>query len=192
MGKRSDIVETSFYTSNELVELGLKSYGKNVLISRKVSIYGAEQIEIGNNVRIDDFCILSGKILLGNNIHISAYTVLYAGNVGIEIRDFAGISARGTVYAKSDDYSGYYLINPMVPKKYLNVIEGKVILGKYVQIGAGCVIMPNVQIGDGSVVGSMSFINKSLDTWGIYAGIPCKFIKQRSKKLLELEAQYLN
>lgn len=51
----------SFYTEAELKELGLKSFGKSVLLSKKVSIYGAKNISIGNNVRIDDFCILSGQ-----------------------------------------------------------------------------------------------------------------------------------
>lgn len=57
---------SNFYNEVELKNLGLKSYGENVLISKKCSIYGAENIEIGNNVRIDDFCILSGEIKIGN------------------------------------------------------------------------------------------------------------------------------
>jgi galactoside O-acetyltransferase len=62
-----------FYTVEELKELGLKSCGHNVLLSKKASLYGINKIEIGNNVRIDDFCILSGSIKLGTNIHIAAY-----------------------------------------------------------------------------------------------------------------------
>lgn len=185
-------MDTSFYTSYELAELGLKSYGKNVLISRKASIYGAEQITIGNNVRIDDFCILSGKISFGNNIHISAYTALYGGDVGIDLKDFVGISARSIVYAKSDDYLGSSLTNPTVPEKYRKCVQGKVSVGKHALVGAGSIIMPKVEIGEGSAVGSMSFVNKSLDSWGIYVGVPCRYIRQRSKKLLELESEYLS
>ncbi|WP_242838663.1 hypothetical protein [Lachnobacterium bovis] len=33
-------------------------------------------------------------------------------------------------------------------------------------------------------------VTKSLDEWGIYVGIPCKYKKERSKKLLELEKKY--
>ena len=51
----------SFYSKEELKEIGFKKYGENVLISRKTSIYNPEKIIIGNNVRIDDFCILSRK-----------------------------------------------------------------------------------------------------------------------------------
>ena len=68
---------SSFYTVEELSSLGLKSYGHNVLISRKCSIYGAVNITIGDNVRIDDFCILSGNITIGSNVHISAYVSLW-------------------------------------------------------------------------------------------------------------------
>ena len=48
-------MNNSFYTREELAELGLKSYGENVLISRKASFYAADKIELGSNVRIDDF-----------------------------------------------------------------------------------------------------------------------------------------
>lgn len=57
----------SFFSKEELQLLNIK-VGNNVKISRKSSIYGYN-IEIGDNVRIDDFCILSGKIRLGNYIH---------------------------------------------------------------------------------------------------------------------------
>lgn len=67
-------MKSNFYTEQELSELGLKSFGKNVLISRKCSIYGADNVTIGSHVRIDDFCVLSGHITIGNYIHISAGT----------------------------------------------------------------------------------------------------------------------
>lgn len=69
----------SFYTENELNELGLKAVGENVNISKKASLYGCSEISIGNNVRIDDFCILSGNIKIGDYVHVAAYTALYGG-----------------------------------------------------------------------------------------------------------------
>lgn len=59
---------TSFYTDEELAQLGLKSYGKDVFISRKCSIYGAFTISIGDNVRIDDYYLfLEKQIVSGLN-----------------------------------------------------------------------------------------------------------------------------
>ena len=89
---------TSFFSELELNDLGLKSFGKNVQISRFARIYNAHEIEIGNNVRIDDFCILSGNIKLHNYIHISAHTILY-GKFGIEMEDYSGLSPRCTVFS---------------------------------------------------------------------------------------------
>jgi len=74
-----NVMKTSFLSKNELRQVGFARYGRNVLISRKVSFYYPEKIEIGNNVRIDDFCILSGHIVMGNYIHIAAYCGLFAG-----------------------------------------------------------------------------------------------------------------
>ena len=104
----------SFYSVNELKALGLKKFGENVMISRKCSIFSPEKLIIGNNVRIDDFCILSGEITIGNYVHISAYNALYA-KYGIEISDFCGISPKCTLYSATDDFSGDFMVSPMVP-----------------------------------------------------------------------------
>ncbi|MHB8773436.1 MAG: acyltransferase [Syntrophales bacterium] len=177
-------METSFYSRAELKKIGLKSLGKNVLISRFAQLYSPESIEIGNNVRIDDFCIIAGNIKLGSFIHISAYCALY-GKFGIEMRDFSGLSPRCTLLSASDDFSGNYLIGPMVDKNFTHVTGGRIIISKYSQTGAGCVLLPGVTIGEGVTVGAMSLINKDLNAWGIYKGIPAVYYKRRSKNLLK-------
>lgn len=75
----------SFYSKEELQNIGFKKIGENVLISKKASIYSPQNIIIGNHVRIDDFTILSGEIEMGDYVHISAYVALY-GKYGIKIR----------------------------------------------------------------------------------------------------------
>ena len=174
----------SFYSPEELNELGLKSFGQNVLISKKCSIYSAENITIGNHVRIDDFCILSGNIELGSFIHISAYTALY-GRFGIKMDDYSGLSPRCTVFSASDDFSGNFLIGPLVDSKLTNITGGPVLIGKYVQIGTGSILLPNIIIKEGVAVGAMSLINNTLEAWGIYYGIPARRMKERSTKLLQ-------
>lgn len=172
----------AFYNSAELVELGFKNFGSNVLISKKASIYGASSISIGSNVRIDDFCILSGSITLGSNIHISAYSALY-GARGIFLEDYTGISPRCTLFSAMDDFGGEYLIGPIHPVELTNVTGGPIILKRFVQIGAGTIIFPNITIEKGSVIGACSLVNKSVTEWGIYAGIPAKYKKQRKRKV---------
>jgi acetyltransferase-like isoleucine patch superfamily enzyme len=141
-------------------------------------------MEIGNNIRIDDFCLLSGSILLGNHIHISAYNALY-GKAGIEMMDYSGLSPRCTIFSASDDFSGEAMIGPMVDSRLRNLIEGKVIIHKYCQLGSNCVVLPGVTIFEGVTVGAMSLITENLNEWKIYKGIPARFLKNRSKKLLD-------
>ena len=183
-------MSTSFYTETELQDLGFRSIGEDVLISRKTSLYSPETISIGNHVRIDDFCILSGNIEIHDYVHIAAYAALYGGSAGILLDDFSGLSARTVIYAASDDYSGLSLTNPTVPNSYRNVSENQVHLEKHASVGSGCTILPGVTIKQGSAVGSMSLVTKSLEEFGIYAGIPVKKIKDRERKLLELEVQF--
>lgn len=180
----------SFYTYSELKELGIKRYGENVLISRKASIYGAEKITIGDNVRIDDFCILSGKISIGDYIHIAAYTALYGGDKGIFVHDYVNLSSKISIYSISDDYSGDTMTNPTIPGKFKNIQSEKVIIEPHVIIGSGCVVLPDVILKEGSAFGAMTLINRNSEPWSINAGIPFKKIKDRSKKLLELEIEF--
>lgn len=177
----------SFYSQEELKEIGFKSIGDNVLISRKASLYGVSNMCIGSNVRVDDFSILSGNIIIGNYVHIAAGVMIFGGEAGIVIEDFVGISSRTAIYAVTDDYSGEYMTNPMVPDEFRNVIGGKVVLKKHALIGSGSTILPNVTIGTGVSVGSMSLINRDLDDFTINVGVPAKTIKKRSKNLLLLE-----
>jgi len=181
---------SSFYSRKELEAINFKQVGNNVLLSRNASIYGSENMILGDNVRIDDFCILSGKITLGNYIHISAYTALYGGNEGIYIEDFVGISSRTCVYSTSDDYSGEAMTNPMVPDKYRKVESKPIHIGRHVIIGSTSVVFPGVNIAEGSSFGAFTLINKDSEPWSINVGIPFKKIKERKKDLLKLEKEF--
>ena len=180
----------TFYSEEELKNLGLKGYGKNALISRNAILYNPEKLEVGNNVRIDDFTTISGNVTIGDYVHIAQFCGLYGGEAGITMKDFSGLSSRVVIYATSNDYSGNSLTNPTVPEKYKTTDKNlPVVLNKHVIVGCVSVILPGVEIGEGSSVGAMTLCAKSLEPWGIYAGAPAKRIKDRSKKLLELEEQ---
>lgn len=176
---------TSFYNEQELSRLGLKSYGTNVLVSRKCGIYAPEKLSIGDNVRIDDFCILSGNISLGSHIHISAYSALYGSN-GIILEDYTGMSPRTTIYSAMDDFSGDYLKGPIHPKELTNITGGTVRVCRYSQLGANSIMFPSSQLSEGSVLGAMSLLKCVSEPWSVYAGIPATKIKARSRNLLNI------
>lgn len=180
-------------SEEQLLSLGFKSIGNNVRISDKVSIYNPENISLGDNVRIDDFAVLSagiGGIDIGSYVHIAVYSSLIGAGT-IKIADFANVSSRVSIYSSSDDYSGETMTNPMVANCYKNVYSDDVLIRKHVIIGSGSVILPGVVIGDGVAIGALSLVNKSCEDFSIYAGIPAKFIKQRKKNILELESNLI-
>lgn len=184
----------AFLSKEALDQIGFKSLGSNVKISDKVSIYNASNIDIGSHVRIDDFCILSAGsegIQIGNYVHIACYVSLI-GKCEIVVEDFVGISSRTAVYSSSDDYSGEVLVGPTIPEEFKNVDHRPVTFKKYSLIGASCVILPGVTVGEGTAVGALSLLSKNLDDWGIYIGSPPKFIKPRKRNLTHLGDKLLN
>lgn len=181
------MVQTSYYSEEELEHLGLKSFGKDVRLSRKASLYGVADISIGNHARIDDFCILSGNISIGNYVHINPFCGIYAGKAGVILNDFCNLASRITIYAVSDDYSGEYMTSPLLPESVTNIRNEQVVFGKHVIIGTCSTILPGVKIAEGCAIGAMSLVKSSTEPWGIYAGIPCRKLKDRSKQLLKFE-----
>ena len=69
------------------------------------------------------------------------------------------------------------------------MVEKPVEIGAHCIIGTGSTLLPGVTLGEGCSVGAMSLINKSLPAWGIYAGIPARLLRPRSRKLLELSRE---
>lgn len=182
----------SFLEKSEIEKMGFASVGEDVRISRFARFYGAENMHIGNHVRVDDFCILSGEIVLRSYTHLAAATLLFAGDSGIEIQDYSTLSSRCAVYAISDDYSGEAMTNPTVPEEFRKVTGEKITVGKHVIVGTGSTILPGVDIGEGGSFGAMSLINKSTEPWGVYVGVPCRRIRDRKKDLLEYEKMLRN
>ncbi|ATD08937.1 acyltransferase [Pseudoalteromonas piscicida] len=182
----------SHYTREELLTLGFAKVGQNCLVSKKASFYGTKNIELGDSVRIDDFCVLSageGGIKLGCYIHIAVYTCLI-GAGAIEVANYCNISSRVAIYSSSDDYSGEWMTNPMVDNAFTNVEHGTVTLQPHVIIGSGSVILPNVTLYEGVAVGALSLVNKDLEPFTIYAGQPVRFIKPRKRDLLKWQLDF--
>jgi acetyltransferase-like isoleucine patch superfamily enzyme len=174
----------------ELAKIGFKYLGQNVKISAKASIYNADQIEIRDNSRVDDFCLLSGKITIGRFVHITAYCNLAGGEKGIIIEDLSTLAYGVHIFTQSDDYSGKTMTNSTIPKKYKNETKTTIYIRRHTIVGAGSIIMPGVELREGTSVGAMSLVRKSTEEWSIYVGNPAKKIKNRSRELLELEKEF--
>ncbi|CAM6967825.1 TPA: acyltransferase [Enterobacter hormaechei] len=179
-------------TREEIEQMGFASVGENVLISTKASFYGISKIHIGNNVRIDDFCVISAGaegVFIGDYVHIAVYSSLI-GAGRITLMDYSNISSRVSIYSSNDDYSGQFMTNPMVPSQFTNVQHASVSVGKHAIIGSGTIVLPGVTIGNGVAIGALSLVKENCEDFHIYAGNPIKKIKQRSRDLIVKENMF--
>jgi acetyltransferase-like isoleucine patch superfamily enzyme len=178
------------FSLNHLKSIGVKIYGNgtNIEISKLAKIYNPSRLILQDNIRIDDFSILSGRgnIEIGNYVHIGAHCSISSYSK-IQFHNYSGLSSGVKLFGSTDDYSGKFMTNPTVPPQFLGTIHGDIILNKHVVIGAGSIILPNTTLAEGTAVGALSLINKNTEAWKIYAGNPAKIIKNREKNCLEYE-----
>lgn len=181
-----------YLTEEQIKNIGFKEYGINLKISDKAVFYRPERISLGNNIQIDDFCILANNIKLHNHIHIAAGTyILSSPDAFIELEDFVGVSYQSLIITNSDDYHGNFMTNPTIPSKYRKCTAAPVILRKHSLVGMGSKILPGVELMEGTSIGAMSLVTKSTKPWKMYFGSPARIIGDRSKNILNLEQELL-
>lgn len=100
------------------------------------------------------------NLKLGKFTDIGAFSLIDA-KYGVEIGDYAQLGSHVSVYSHST----------------INNKRGRVVIGRNAKIGSHSVIMPGVTIGDNSIVGALSFVNRSIPPNEVWVGTPAKFIK---------------
>lgn len=171
---------TSYLSSGELNALGFRSLGRNVRVSRLARFYGASRIDLGDEVRIDDFAVLSagehGIRLFGYN-HLGVGALVFGD---LELGEWSTLSSRVAVYSKSDDFTKVGHTYPHADGR--NLVDAPVVIGHRSVIGTGSTILPGVQIGDDVAVGAMTLVNRSLESRGLFVGIPARLVRTRTSE----------
>lgn len=160
----------AYYSEGELKALPFKSCGSNVQISKLATLYNPEQISIGSNVRIDDFCVLSGNIEIKNYVHLATHVVLTATRERILISNFSTLSYGTVAFTATDDFIGPNYSNPTLPTNFRNVEHLEIIIGEKCAIGAGSVILPGCILEEGVSLGALTLGKGRFSSWGVYVG----------------------
>jgi galactoside O-acetyltransferase len=187
-------LKSKYLTEHELSDYGFLSLGRNVRISSDARIYGEQNISIGNDVRIDDFTILSaanGFIEIGNHVFIARGCHL-SGTMGIRIHDFVTLAGNVTVYSASDDYSGETLTGQAISPEFTRLQGGLVEMHKHVILGTGTTVIGPACLSEGSGTGAMTLVLSNLNPWSLYIGCPAKKHADKSRGALEKERLFLN
>jgi galactoside O-acetyltransferase len=181
------------YSSDELRTM-LASVGDNVNVHRSVQMFSPHLIHVGSNVRIDCFSLLSAGqegINIGDHVHIAAGVYLFGSGGRIVLESFCGLSSRVAVYTATDEYTGGFLTNPTVPMKFRKVRQGDVVLRRHVVVGASSILMPGVTLGLAASVGVLTLVHKSVEDFAVVAGFPFRVIGKRDRRILEDEKKLL-
>lgn len=173
----------------------LKHSGKNAHIYPNAKIVCPENISLGTESVIDDFCFLyaTGEgIEIGDFSHICVGTIILAGGL-VKIGRFSALSPGCRVLAETDSYDGNGFVGLKVfGAKYRDTKFVNVTLGDHVHVGMGSIIMPGVTLHDGVSIGAGSLVTRDMPEWSICYGHPAKPIRSKHKeKQLQMEKDFL-
>lgn len=149
----------SRYTREELIKAGFSKVGENVTVAREVKLYAIEGT-LGNNVRIDTYSILTGKVTLGDNVHIAPLCFLSATGGEIVMEADSGMGPQVALLTKSDDYTTQDLAGA-------EKVSGSIHVGANSIIGSGCKIMPGVTIGHDASIGTACVLTRDVNAGDI-------------------------
>lgn len=172
-----------------------KSFGNGIEIYPQVKLAKTEVMEIGDHCRIDDFAFLYGGegIKFGKYVYIASFVSVIGGGKLI-MEDYAAAGCGTRFITGTNRVHGVH-ISSVSPQPVQEILRGIIKVEKDGYIGTNAVIMPNVTIGKGAVVGACAFVNKDVKPWTIVGGIPARVIGKRDpldyEKLDKIEKVYL-
>jgi len=183
-----------------LYRMLLGACGRNVVFGQGVVLRHPHKIRIGDNVVIDDHCLLDAKgedntgITIGSGVFVGRNTILSCKNGDIVLADGANIgfncelfSAARVEVGKDALIAAYcYLIggdhdwrDPSVPVLAQERRASGVSLGAGAWLGAGAKVLDGVTIGEGAVIGAGAVVREAVPARAVAVGVPARIVGQR-------------
>jgi len=131
------------------------------MITERFKNWKKPKIEHGNLTKYNWLVQYPENLKLGEKTDIGAFTYINA-KFGVVIERNVEIGSHCSIYSWST----------------IDNKKGKVVLKKNCKIGSHTVIMPEVTIGESSIIGAFSFVNKDIPKNVIAYGIPAKIVKK--------------
>lgn len=120
--------------------------------------------QIGENVNICSHCFIENEVKIGNNVTVKCGVQVWDG---IELEDNVMIGSNVTF--TNDMY-------PRAKNKDWKLLKTKVCKGA--TIGAGCVVLPGLTIGERAFVAAGSVVTKDVPAGELWLGNPAKFYRK--------------
>jgi acetyltransferase-like isoleucine patch superfamily enzyme len=180
-----------------------KQVGRNVIFGKDLVLRHPHKISLGDNVIIDDGCLLDAKgkdnegITIGNGFTLGRYSSLVCKNGNIKIGSQVNIGSTakivvgegGTIeignsidIGSSSHFSGGsydYSQTDVLPSSRRQATQG-IVVEDMAWVGVGVVLLDGVRVGTQSIVGAGSVVNRSIPPRTIVAGVPARVLKERT------------
>lgn len=151
-----------------LIKINLKSCGKNFKLGYSSELINPQYFSIGNDFyagpRSYFVTNANNPVEIGNAVMFGPDCKIIGGNHDVKFK------LNHMFYATGIDHM----------HSYIKIEDG-------VWIGANSIILSKADIGEGSIIGAMSLVNKKIPPYCIAAGIPAKIIKPRFNKISDLK-----
>ncbi len=178
----------------------LGACGRGVVFGAGVVLRHPHKIRIGDNVVIDDHCVLDAKgssnegITIGSGVFIGRNTILSCKNGDIVLGDQANIGFNCEIFSGARVevgprvmFAAYtYVIGgghaydriDMSPLEQARTAIG-VTVGEGAWLGAGVKVLDGTRIGAGAIVGAGAVVTKDIPDKAIAAGVPASVLRSR-------------
>jgi acetyltransferase-like isoleucine patch superfamily enzyme len=178
----------------------LGSCGRNVVFGQNVVLRHPHKIHVGDNVMIDDNCLIDAKgtsnrgITIGSGVFVGRNSILSSKNGDIELADGVNIGFNCEVFSASRVSVGAntmlaaycYLIgcdhdwsDPSQSVLEQGRVSAGVTIGAGAWLGAGVKVLDGASIGDGAVIGAGAVVKGDVPASAIAVGMPAKVIGSR-------------
>ncbi len=185
----------------KLYPLLLGRCGRGVVFGCGVVLRHPHKICLGDNVVVDDFCVLDAKgktnrgIVVGNGVFIGRGSILSCKNGDIVLGDGVNIGFHAEIFSGASVTVGAntmmaaysYLIGggheasdaAVAPLEQARTAGG-IALGAGCWIGAGALVLDGVTIGAQAIVGAGAVVTKPVADHAVVAGVPARPLRSRA------------
>jgi acetyltransferase-like isoleucine patch superfamily enzyme len=186
---------------SKLYPLLIGNVGRNVTFGMGVVLRHPKKIFIGDDVVIDDFCVLDAKgtdnkgIVIGNGIFLGRNTILNCKNGDIVLEDNVNIGFNSMIFSASEVRVGAeqliaaycYLVggthhadDPTIPVLRQKRSSRGIRLGPGGWLGAHVTVLDGVRIGKNAVIAAGSVVHKNIPDYAVAGGNPVMLLKRRN------------
>lgn len=179
----------------------LGACGRNVFFGSDVTLRHPHKIRIGDDVVVDDGCVLDAKgagndgIAIGNGVFLGRQTIVTTKDGDIELEDGVNVSAFCMIFSASRVRCGRntliaaytYLVGGGhdLDRTDLAIIDQArpsqgIAIGPNCWLGAGVTVLDGVTVGRDAVIGANSVVTRDVEDFAVAAGSPAATIRRRA------------